>query len=266
MRKYKIVLCDYDGTLAGSNNQISKQNLDAINSFVLGGGIFVVCTGRATDAISKPLLAQNFKGLIASFNGAVLSSPSTNEVLYSHKIPVNDCLKFFNYTQKHDLYAHFYPQNQFLYPYRNKYTNHYEKVTGVNGIYCEDIVKYIQTNNEGSCKLLVFDDKEKLDMHFEGLKSLMDNCEVVRSTDNMIDLNLKGIDKGDACYKVASLYNMTIDDVLAMGDAGNDYAMIKEAGFSVAVSNASNEIKEIADFIAPSNDENAVKYVLEKFC
>ncbi len=266
MKKYKIILCDYDGTLANSNNEISAENLNAINSFIARGGIFVVCSGRASDAISTPLIKQNFKGLVASFNGAQLIDLSTKKVLYSYGVSPADCVKFFNYTKRNDLYAHFYPEKQFLYPYRTKYTDHYEKVTGVKGILCEDIIGYINDNQKASCKLLVFDDKQKLDLHFENLKKLMNNCEVVRSTDNMIDFNLKGIDKGDACRKVSQFYNLSVDDVLAMGDAGNDYSMLKSAGFSVAVKNASSQIKEIADYITVSNDENAVKSVIEKFC
>lgn len=266
MKKYKIILCDYDGTLIGSNNKISDENLQAINSFISRGGIFVVCSGRATDAISKPLKEQNFKGLVASFNGAKLSDILTGETLYSHAISNKDCIKFFSYVKENGLYAHFYPETQYLYPYKTKYTEHYEKVTGVKGILCEDMISYLKETQSSSLKLLVFDDKEKLDKHYLPLKNLMSNLEVVRSTDNMIDFNLKGIDKGSALDKISAYFGLDRSLAVAIGDAGNDYSMIKVAGLGVAVSNATEEIKKIADYIAPSNDENAIKHVIEKFC
>ena len=89
---------------------------------------------------------------------------------------------------------------------------------------------------------------------------------MVRSTDNMIDFNLKCIDKGEACSKVASIYGLTADDVIAIGDAGNDIAMIKKAGLGIAVDNAQDIIKAVAKKVVPSNDDNGVKYVIDNFC
>ena len=244
MKKYKIILCDYDGTLAGSDNKISSENLIAINSFIKRGGVFVVCSGRATDGISIPLIRQGFNGLVASFNGAVLTDLASGKELYSYGIPPVISKKLFEYTYENNLYAQFYPEKQFLYPRRTKYTEHYEKVTGIKGIYTQDILKYIDETGNLSYKLLVFDDKEKVDMHFEPLKRLMSECEVVRSTDNMIDFNLKGIDKGEACSKVAAIYGLTAD----------------------AVENAKDIIKAVAKKVVPSNDDNGVKYVIDNFC
>ena len=266
MRKYKIILCDYDGTLAGSDNKISSENLIAINSFIKRGGVFVVCSGRATDGISIPLIRQGFNGLVASFNGAVLTDLSSGKELYSYGIPPKISKKFFEYTYTNNLYAQFYPEKQFLYPYRTKSTDYYERVTGVKGVYTQDILSYIDKTQNLSYKLLVFDDKEKVDKHFAPLKELMSECEVVRSTDNMIDFNLKGIDKGAACSKVASIYGLTADDVIAIGDAGNDIAMIKKAGLGIAVDNAQDIIKAVAKKVVPSNDDNGVKYVIDNFC
>ncbi len=265
MKKYKIIISDYDGTLAGSNNKISSKNLIAINSFIKRGGIFVVCSGRATDGISIPLVRQGFKGLVASFNGAVLTDLENNKTLYSYGIPPSITKKFFDYTYKNDLYAHFYPEKQFLYPYHTKYTDHYEKVTGVKGIHTQSILNYIDRTQNYSYKLLVFDEKEKLDLHFDGIKNLMSECEVFRSTDNMIDLNLNGINKGEACEKIANLYGLTADDVIAIGDAGNDYAMIKKAGLGIAVENALPSIKSVAKIVVPSNDQDAIKFVIDNY-
>ncbi len=266
MRKYKIILSDYDGTLAGSDNKISSENLIAINSFIKRGGIFVVCSGRATDGISIPLIRQGFKGLVASFNGAVLTDLSSGKTLYSYGIPPNVTKKFFEYVYKNGLYAHFYPEKQFLYPYHTKYTEHYEKVTFVKGIYEQNIINYIDKTQNLSYKLLVFDDKDKLDKHFIPIKELMTECEVMRSTDNMIDLNLNGVNKGEACEKIANIFGLTADDVIAVGDAGNDLEMIKKAGFGIAVDNALPQIKEVAKTVVPSNDKNAIKFVIDNFC
>lgn len=267
MKKYKILVSDYDGTLANSQNFISKTNLDAINSFIARGGIFVLCSGRATDGISKILLSQNFKGLLASFNGAQLYDLNEKKVIFSNGISGEILCRIVKYCMDNALNFHVYPEEGFICPKPTWYSAYYEKVTGVPPIFDDDILKTVQKTNLISPKVLIFDDKEKLDAHYNILKNLTLECQVSRSTDNMIDINLDGVNKGTACDMIAKHFGLTIDDVIGVGDAGNDYDMIKLAGLSFAVSNATEEIKDLADIVLPvSNDENAIAYIIENYC
>ncbi|MBO5926209.1 MAG: HAD hydrolase family protein, partial [Clostridia bacterium] len=164
------------------------------------------------------------------------------------------------------IYANFYIEKAYLFPFHGKFNDSYGEVTGVIGTLEEDIPSYIEKTGFVTPKILIYDEKEKLDIYQDEIVKLLPECEVVRSTDNMIDINLKGIDKGEACEKVANIYGKTANSVIAIGDAGNDYAMIKRAGLGVAVSNALPNIKEVASVIAPSNDEDAIKFIIDNYC
>ena len=267
MKKYKILISDYDGTLANSQNFISKNNLLAIDGFIKRGGIFVLCSGRATDGISKILLSQNFNGLLASFNGAVLYDLNEKKIIFSNGISGETLCKIVTYLSDKGLNFHVYPEEGFIYSKPTKYSKLYEKLTGVKPIFDDNPLKTIKESNLVSPKVLVFDDKDKLDLYFEEIKNLTPDCEVSRSTDNMIDINLKGVNKGRACKMIAEYFGATIEDVIGVGDAGNDYAMIEQAGLSMAVSNAMEEIKELADVVLPvSNDQDAIAYIIENYC
>ena len=115
MKKYKLLVSDYDGTLANSKSLISEENLKSINAFISRGGLFVVCSGRATDSIKRLLKAQGFNGLVASFNGAELLDLSTDKVFYSKGVPYEECSRFFKYTTKNSLSAHYYAGGGFNY-------------------------------------------------------------------------------------------------------------------------------------------------------
>ena len=266
MKKYKLLIADYDGTLANSNHEISKENLNAINDFISRGGIFAVCTGRATDSIKKILDRVNYKGLLASFNGAVLTDLNTGEELFKKGLDKQTAIKFFNYAVEKGLYSHFYLNKGYLYFKHTDYTNVYEKVTGVKGRLAKDIIGYIETTSEITPKILSFDDKEKLDVCYPDLVDLLPECDVVRSTDNMLDVNLKGVDKGGACELIANAFGLTSKDCIAAGDAGNDIPMLKAAGLSFAMANAEDSAKAFANKIAPSNDEDGIKYIIENYC
>ncbi len=267
MKKYKILVSDYDGTLCNSQNFISEKNLSAINAFVKRGGIFVLCSGRANDGISKILISQNFHGLLASFNGAMLYDLNEKKVIFTNGIKKDLLLRVAKYCLDNCLNFHIYPETGFICTMETKYKDLYESLTGVKGRIDTNVLKTIEETDFVSPKVLLFDDKEKLDVHFENIKNLMPECHVARSTDNMIDINLKGVDKGSACKMIAKSFGYDIVDVIGVGDAGNDYAMIEQAGLSMAVSNATEEIKELADIVLPvSNDQDAIAYVIENYC
>jgi Cof subfamily protein (haloacid dehalogenase superfamily) len=267
VKKYKILVSDFDGTLAGSNNKISSKNLSAINGFISRGGIFVLSSGRATDGISKILISQGFSGLLSSFNGAVLYDLTEKKVIASKGVPTDLCLRFINYATENGLYYHVYGDEGFNCPFETERTSLYERLTLVKGKITKDMYSFVQQSGLETPKILVFDDEDKLDAHFDSIVKLLPECDVVRSTDNMIDINLKGVNKGSALDLIAQSFNARVEDIIAVGDAGNDLAMIERECLSVAVSNATKEIKDVAKVISPySNDDDAVAHLIEDFC
>ncbi len=267
MKRYKILVSDFDGTLANSNNKISDTNLSAINGFISRGGIFVLSSGRATDGISKILLSQGFSGLLSSFNGAVLYDLNERKILGSKCVTTNLSLRFIEYATKNGLYYHLYGEEGFNFPFETERTSLYEKLTLVKGKKIEDMYSFVKKTSMETPKILVFDDEDKLDAHFDSLTSLLPECDVVRSTENMIDINLKGVNKGSALDLIARNFNAKVEDIIAVGDAGNDLAMIERECLSVAVANATKEIKAVAKVISPySNDDDAVAHLIEDFC
>lgn len=267
MKKYKILVSDYDGTIAGSNNKISEKNLSAVMDFISRGGIFVLSSGRATDGISRILLAQGLTGLLSSFNGAVLYNLNDKKIIASKCVTADLCKRFIKFAAEKGLYYHIYGETGFNYPFETERTSLYEKLTLVKGAKIEDIYSFVDKTGMETPKILVFDDKDKLDTYFDDIYNLMPECDVVRSTDNMIDINLKGVNKGYALDLIAESFGVKVEDIIAVGDAGNDLAMIERECFSVAVSNATEEIKMVADVVLPvSNDQDAIAYLIENYC
>jgi hypothetical protein len=83
----------------------------------------------------------------------------------------------------------------------------------------------------------------------------MDNIEIVN----------KGVSKGRALKILGGYLGIEREEMIAIGDSENDIEMIKFAGLGVAVENAIDEVKKVADFITKSNMEDGVKYVIDKF-
>ena len=88
---------------------------------------------------------------------------------------------------------------------------------------------------------------------------------VFRSDPYYVEILPKFVDKGVAVDKLIKHLDVKKDKVICVGDSYNDLPMLRLAGFGVAMGNAQDEVKEAADYVTESNDENGVARVIEKF-
>ncbi len=265
-KKYKYLVCDYDGTLVNDDKVISPLTLKAVNDFVSRGGVFVVCTGRMTTGIDHILKKAGLSCLLASYNGAELIDVINNKVLYRNPIDNKTCLKILSLLEGYDVNVQFYPNNQYMVRKETDKTRIYAKNSGVETVVEKDIFKYYKQTGHDSSKILIYDESEKLDKLFTFLQNEIDCCEVVRSNSEQIDINKKGISKGLAIKLIADYYSTTTDNIIAVGDAGNDVAMLKSAGFPIAMGNAPKEIKNMCKAVCPDNNSDGIKYVIDNYC
>lgn len=94
---------------------------------------------------------------------------------------------------------------------------------------------------------------------------LLPECVSSRWVDMFMDLNLKGIDKSVAARRVMEYYGYTIDEAMAFGDGGNDVPIVRDVGVGVAMGNACEELKSVADYVAASVDEDGIERALLHF-
>ena len=81
-----------------------------------------------------------------------------------------------------------------------------------------------------------------------------------------MEINAKNVNKATALRKVCEHYGIDMENTLVIGDNYNDVAMIEAAGIGVAVANAHLQVKEVADFVTKSNnEEGAVAEAIEKY-
>lgn len=262
-----MVVSDFDGTLATSDNKISQNNLDAINSFIKRGGLFAVCTGRATPGIIPCLKQAGYKGYFASYNGAVITDMDSGKVVLKKCIPNETCVKLLKLSEKYGFNAQTYPNDVLTVKSINKRVEWYLKFnSALTTKVVDPLSDYFIKTGYDSPKLLINDEKTKLDEVYEIVKNELTECQVIYADDNLIEITLKGITKACAVDNLAKINGLTVDDVIAVGDAGNDVPMIQRAGLGVAVSNAADYVKNNAKIIAPSNYEDAIKYIIENYC
>ncbi len=265
--KYKVLIADYDDTFVKKDKTTSTSQLKAVKDFILRGGLFIICTGRMTCGIKPFLVQNNIDGYLASYNGAYIENLKDNSVVFSNAISNDICIKASIFAEKYDLNLQAYSDTAFITSKVNSITEYYKKAIGVNQQVVSSLTKYFKSTKNCSYKLLFCDEKEKLDKYFgEIYATFSPVCEVVRSNDWQIDLNAKGVTKGNAVKTISRLLNTPLNEIICVGDSGNDIPMLTVGAVSMAVDNAKDSVKKVCDYIVPSNEDDAIKYIIDNFC
>ncbi|MBO5713224.1 MAG: HAD family phosphatase [Clostridia bacterium] len=267
MKKYKMLVSDFDGTLsASSENIISKPNLDAINDFIKRGGVFVVCTGRCTSGILPELTKQGYEGLFASYNGAVIGDAKTGKIIFRKAIPNDVCVRFLKFCEENGINVQTYPNDVLTINNYNEFTEWYLTYNKIKYNVVDCLSDYFIKTGCDSAKFVVNGNKELLEKWLPLATEALPECNVVRANNRLIEITLKGVSKGSAVGVLSEIFNVKVEDTIAIGDAGNDISMIKSAGLGIAMGNAPDFVKCEADFIALDVNEDAIKDVIMKFC
>ena len=268
---YRLVVTDIDGTLLNSEKKITKAMHDGIHEMIDRGIKFVVATGRVFSAGKWPYVDLGIDGPLITCNGALIKDTGTGEIIYSRPLDLVLARKVSEICARHNVYFHYYSETcihserydfimkQYaelskvlpeskkvpteVLAHYNDYLDRGEKLYKI-GIYCDD--------GEASDRLI------KEVMGIEGLACY-------KSLSNSFDVMAEGVSKADAIAQLNAYYNIPREETIASGDNENDIDMIKYAGLGVAMGNAIEAAKAVADYVTTTNDEDGLLKVIQEF-
>lgn len=263
---YKLIAIDLDGTLLNDRKEISERCREDIIKLKSKGIKVVLATGRPYHGIVpyiKTLDLFNDDDYVIVFNGAVVLNARGNEILYDVPLSLDSYMELYELSKQLGVYIHALTYGSVLTPRMNPYT---EVEAGINNSpVIEGAVCDVNPSAE-IIKVMLVDDPKKLDSIIPQLPGwVRKKYSIVRSADIFLEFLNKGIDKAVGVSIITEKLGIKMQEVIALGDAGNDVLMIKNAGLGVAMANATADVKEAADYITMSNEEDGVAHVIEKF-
>lgn len=271
--KYKLVCIDMDGTLLNRHHKVDEANKEALIKAHSMGVHIAISTGRMyTDAEYYSNLIGLKSPIIAS-NGALIKEKGTEEVIYKSVLDEDILLKLLDIFSKYNLKPIFHtPKKSYSGSVLYKLVMQYAKFTGLMGKNIK--IEYVKHNKKWNSilsneknnivKCEVIDKDEKKIKEVRSFLEKIDEIQLASSSKYNFEVTCKGVSKGSAVKALAEYYNIKQEEIIAIGDSENDMSMIKYAGMGVAMGNASEEIKKIADYITDTNDNNGVAKALYK--
>lgn len=277
MKSIKLVALDLDGTLFNRNGEITEMTKNEIRRIHGQGVHTVISTGRPFNGLPFSQIENTGIEYAITTNGAAIYRIDGKECLYDNSMEFDVYGPIVEYILAREVHIDLYIDGEGFTPIRCRENIGRLDVpeslraymiatrTPVADLfqYVKDCGKKVQKINlnfypqpDGS-RLY----REEV-LHF--LKS-NPNIEVVCGGFNNFEVSKAGATKSDGLEHLSAILSVPMEQTMAMGDSENDYSMINAAGIGVAMANASDDIKAIADYITTSNEEDGVGQAIKHF-
>ena len=263
---YKLIVVDMDGTLLDENKNISHRCQEDIKKLKEKGKKIVLATGRPLDGVLRYVeLLDLFDedDYIVTYNGALVQSTKKGHVLLNKPLSLDSYKELYDVSKQLGVNIHALTDSSVLTPKNNQYTGVESSINQIPTI--EGPIEELD-DSINIIKVMFIDDPKKLDAILEHIPGwVKEKYTIVRSAAIFLEFLDKSVNKGVGVSVIADRLGIKPEEVICVGDEGNDLAMIQYAGLGVAMGNATKEIKAAADYITFTNEEDGVAEVIERF-
>ncbi|MBR5543722.1 MAG: HAD family phosphatase [Oscillospiraceae bacterium] len=264
--KVSCFVFDLDGTLLNSENKISDIDKETLREISKLGIKVVIATGRSDLQIKEYVHSLGISAPIITCNGGQIKNLVSGEIIYRKLLRSCDVKDIIDYAIQQGIdylfytpdYVYHSSQSERIKLFMNYNKTAPEKFRVPIRPACdypekeayENVLKVLIIGNEATIPLL------------ENKFNKDNTLTIVSSGQNLIDIMPENTTKGNAVSELAKYLNIPISEVVAFGDSPNDEAMLCAAGFSVAMGNATDSIKNICDYVTKSNDDFGITYAV----
>ncbi len=263
MNNIKLIVSDIDGTILNEKCECSPRVRKALNAAIDKGVKVVLATGRMFMGADPVRESLGLETPVICYQGAMVRKG--DEILYQNPVEHSLARQIIEISRKEGFHLNLYNNDtliveddnkQYMKDYTQGRFTTYETVKSFDDVELGDVSKLLCiTYNEDEIVRL----GQVLGEKFKG------KLAVVRSHKYYLEFTDINATKGNAMNFLKNLWNIKTEEVFASGDQDNDYDLLKNAGMKVAMGNASEKLKTIADYICPTIHEDGLATAIERY-
>ncbi|WP_404321676.1 Cof-type HAD-IIB family hydrolase [Cytobacillus firmus] len=280
-----FIAIDLDGTLLNNQNEISEENIKAIQSALENGFEVVISTGRAYFDVQTICEKAGISPFVIGTNGATIHAKN-GECISSITITKDCAESILQWLDERNYYYEVFTDQAIYTPKKRRqdFCNEIHRLKSSDldkdmkelvaeaerqfdqsgYIFVESYQDILDQNEEFNNILACSFDKMKLEEAWNQFR-MNGELMVVSSANHNIEITNKRATKGMALEKLAFILNDTLDRAMAIGDSNNDLSMFEKVECSVAMGNAKEEIKAVCTMTTLKNVENGVAYAINRY-
>jgi len=260
---YKLMAVDIDGTLVDSRDNLTEETKKAIRLGVQSGLIFAICSGRPIQGVEYLNEDIGLDLPFITYNGAMVVTGKSKKILYEQKLSPEDTKSIIKLGENYDITILAWKDNAIYANRLDERSRIYGNTYKMEPIIIKDVDEF---SKSGATKILWYDEADRIErLEGEVGKYLSGGVNYHTSRPIFLEFVDKNASKAIAMEKLGEHFGIKQSEMIAVGDGSNDLSMIEYAGLGVAMANAKEIVKEKADYITLSNDEDGVAHVIYKF-
>lgn len=266
MENIKYIALDLDGTLTNSNKDITPKTRDSLIAAQKAGYKLILASGRPTAGLykeAKELQMDVYGGYLVSFNGAKVHEYPSMKCFKSMALSVEEAQSLVQRQREMPQFSimtysdtHVICEDIDAYKIKDE-----AKLNNMPIQVVENIAEYI---DHPVNKLLFAIEPENMGTYEEEFKKPFPHLSLYCSTPFYLEAMTNGIDKAESLQELLKDLGASVDNLMAFGDGYNDFKMIKAAHIGVCMGNGDPRVKEIADIITKTNDEDGICDVIDQ--
>ncbi len=267
--RFDVMVLDVDGTLTGSNREISDRTRDALINAQKRGKTIAIASGRSIAGIrgvASKISLEEYGGYVIAYNGTTVVNCKTGECIFNQVVPGDMIQPVYDTARELSVGIMAYHDAAKELIVANGVTSYVKADAEACQVSIREVEHFTKEVHMPINKIFVSGEPD----HMKEVERIMQErfgsqLNVFRSDPYYVELLPKYIDKGIAVDKLAKHLDVSKDRVICVGDSYNDLPMLRYAGLGVAMGNASQEIREQADYVTGTNDEDGIVTLIEKF-
>ena len=262
MRTYSIVFLDIDGTLLNSQHQVMPCTQNRLQNLHKKGVPIVLCSARPPEGVNLVARQVGLKGPVACYNGGLIFDENST-ILRDVGIDIQLAMNFKRFVTERfpDLVVSAYLYNVWMAedPQQPEILQEAE-ISGC--IPLQGSLEQVASAATHVHKLLCIGDAMRIRALQKEAQQQFPQLMALRSKATYLEILSPESTKGSAAQVLLKHYDLKPEQAVAFGDSDVDADMLQYCGFGVAMGNAPRQVKEVADFVTASNDQEGVYIAL----
>lgn len=260
----KLIATDIDGTILKHSGEFNPAVIECIKNLDKNGIKIVLITGRMHKSAKKIAQTLGISPYIVSYQGALVRDNTPQEnIIYKRYIPNETARKILDWSKNINIHVNLYMNDDLYVEKENEFTLKYATHQKIPF----NIAPFdkIELSNVNKILLIDYNDAEKVTQVSKTLQQDFPELFIVKSTDYFCEVCHREATKGDGLKCLQNLFNITKEETLTIGDHNNDIELLLAGGVKVAMGNATEQLKNIADFVTDTVENDGFVKAIEKF-
>jgi Cof subfamily protein (haloacid dehalogenase superfamily) len=260
----RLVAIDLDGTLLNDSKKVSEQTATALCGLPAAGVKVVIASARPPRSVRHIYQLLGLDTWQINYNGALIWDEPNQRPVYHRPLAGDLARNIIDLAR--DMFDEVIVSCEILDKwYTDRADNAFTTETGK--MFQPDVIAAYETFCCGPVTKVMLLGEPRIILRLEALlaEAFADQVTILKTDKDLLQIMDRRVSKAVALEKVATHYHVPMEQVMAIGDAPNDVGMLQVAGVSVAMDNAHDLVKDVADWIAPSNNDHGVHAALKRY-